>query len=65
MLEQLTPSQLATLLNSAPIGMLLLDGDGKVSWMNDSLSEILGQRGQELIGKTATTANSDLRINYF
>ena len=61
MLEQLSPSQLATMLNSAPIGMLLLDGEGKVSWINDSLAEILGPRSQDLIGKSATTADSELR----
>lgn len=61
MLEQLNPSQLATMLNSAPIGMLLLDGEGKVSWINDSLTEILGPRSQELIGKSASTVSDDLR----
>lgn len=60
MLEQLSPSQLATMLNSAPIGMLLLDGDGKVCWINDSLGEILGPRSGELIGKTASTASGEL-----
>ena len=61
MLEQLNPTELATMLNSAPIGMLLLDKEGKVSWINDSLNEILGQRSQELLGKSAHNISDDLR----
>ena len=61
MLEQLTPSQLATMLNSAPVGMLLMDKKGTISWINDSLNEILGQRSQGLIGKTADTVSAELR----
>lgn len=61
MLEQLNPTQLSTMLNSAPIGMLVLDGEGKVSWINDNLAEILGERCQELTGQSATTVTDSLR----
>lgn len=61
MLEQLNPSQLSTMLNSAPIGMLLLDAEGKVSWINHSLEEILGQRTQDLLGKSSSTIGDELR----
>ena len=61
MLEQLNPSQLNTMLNSAPVGMLLLDAEGKVSWINHNMEEILGQRSQDLLGKSATTVDNSLR----
>jgi diguanylate cyclase (GGDEF)-like protein len=61
MLEQLNPTQLSTMLNSAPIGMLVLDSEGKVSWINDNLAEILGERCQELMGQSATTVTDSLR----
>jgi len=61
MLEQLNPSQLSTMLNSAPIGILVLDSEDKISWINESLAEILGPRGQNLLGKSAATVDGDLR----
>lgn len=61
MLEELKPSQLTTMLNSAPIGMLVINKQGEVSWINDSLSEILGSRCQDLLGKTAATVDNRLR----
>ena len=61
MLEQLSPSQLATMLNSAPIGMVLLDSKGNVDWINESLAEILGDRCQQLLGQSATTVSAELR----
>jgi len=61
MLEQLNPSHLTTMLNSAPVGMLLLDAEGKVSWINHNMKEILGQRSQNLLGQSATTVDNSLR----
>ena len=60
MLEELSPSQLTAMLNAAPIGILLLDGEGKVTWMNNSLAESLGPRQQKLLGTSAATVDSDL-----
>ncbi len=61
MLEKLKPAHLTTMLNSAPTGILLLDGDGKVSWINDTLTETLGSRSHLLIGMTPTTVDHALR----
>ncbi|MFO7604249.1 MAG: diguanylate cyclase [Gammaproteobacteria bacterium] len=61
MLEQLTPPQLISMLNAAPIGVLLLDADGKVNWMNERLAEALGPRGLALIGAAVDNVDDDLR----
>lgn len=43
---------LSELLASSPTGMLILAADGRLSWANETLADMLGCTTQELIGKT-------------
>lgn len=43
------------LLQSGPAGILLLNGQGRVRWVNDTLLNWLGVTGEELIGKDANS----------
>mgnify|MGYP001824338229 CR=1 FL=1 len=61
MLEKLDTSTLAQVMESCPVGMLLLDNDNTVRWMNDSLSEILGSRAQLLHDNNAEQVDEDLK----
>jgi diguanylate cyclase (GGDEF)-like protein len=40
-----------TLLQDLPTGMLLLDEDGRISWLNDAISQLLDMPAAELLGK--------------
>ena len=41
-----------TLLQDLPFGLLLLDRDGRISWLNDTMSRLLGMPGSDLLGKS-------------
>ena len=41
-----------TLLNHLPVGLLLLDQNGRIAWLNDDISELLAAPASDLIGKT-------------
>lgn len=42
-----------TLLQDLPLGLLLLDQDGRITWLSDAMSELLDIPANELIGKSA------------
>ena len=43
-----------SLLEHLPFGLLLLDQDGRASWLNTTMQEMLDLPASEVIGKTAT-----------
>ena len=53
MLEKLETSTLSEIMQSCPIGLLLLDNNNTVRWMNDALREMLGERATLLHDKNA------------
>jgi diguanylate cyclase (GGDEF)-like protein len=61
MLEKLDTSTLTQVMESCPVGLLLLDNNQTVRWMNDSLNEILGSRAQQLHDKTPDQVDEHLR----
>lgn len=42
-----------TLLQNLPIALLLLDPGGRISWLNDTMTGLLGVPGADLLGKPA------------
>lgn len=61
MLEKLDTSTLTQVMESCPVGLLLLDNNQTVRWMNDSLKEILGSRAQQLHDKNPDQVDEHLR----
>ncbi len=61
MLDQLTDQQLKSLLNSAPVGLMALDSQGQISWLNDTMAGFAHQPTDALLGKTAETVDEVLR----
>ena len=51
-MEQYAMTQIdQTLLQDLPIGLLLFDVDGRISWLNDAASDLLDTPAAELVGK--------------
>lgn len=61
MLDKLDTSTLNQIMESSPAGILLLDENKTVRWMNESLNEILGSRAQQLHDKNAELVDESLR----
>lgn len=61
MLEKLDNATLADIMDSCPVGLLLLDNNKTVRWMNDSLAEMLGSRAQQLNDKSAEQVDELLK----
>lgn len=54
MLDKLDSSALQQIAAASPIGILLRDAHGRISWMNNALGEILGDdRRDQLLNKSA------------
>jgi len=51
MLEKLETTTLSDIMQSCPIGLLLLDNNQTVRWINDTLSQLLGSRATLLHDK--------------
>ncbi|MDZ7803518.1 diguanylate cyclase domain-containing protein [Thiohalophilus sp.] len=52
MLDKLDPARLQQIIRACPAGILLLDNQGRVSWVNDALGEMLGEtRCAQLLNK--------------
>jgi diguanylate cyclase (GGDEF)-like protein/PAS domain S-box-containing protein len=63
-MEQSAMTQIdQTLLHHLPIALLLLDPDGRISWLNDTMSRLLGLPAAELLGRpTAELPESAQRL---
>ena len=61
MLEKLDTATLADIMESCPVGLLLLDNNKTVRWMNDSLAEMLGSRAELLHDKAAEQVEDILK----
>lgn len=59
-MKQMTLTAVQDALQSAPIGILLLDDKNCIQWHNDTLPQLLGI-DQQLTGKSATTLKDELR----
>ena len=43
-----------TLLQDLPVALLMLDPDGRISWLNDTMSQLLGMAAADLLGRPVT-----------
>ncbi len=62
MMDKLDKSQLRQIIDLSPVGILLQDNDGKVSWINDTLSELLGEdRTGQLLNQSVSEVPEPLQ----
>lgn len=64
MLEKLEITTLSDIMQSCPIGLLLLDNNKTVRWMNDTLSEMLGSRARLLHDKNISQVSDPYKALY-
>ena len=61
MMDQFDKQQLLTILQSNPLGMMLIDADGKVGWVNDNFPIISGISSLQVLGKTVDSIPAEYR----
>ncbi|MGD8484872.1 MAG: diguanylate cyclase [Thioalkalispiraceae bacterium] len=61
MLDKLQADTLTDIMQSCPVGMLLLDENKRVSWMNDTLRNLLGSRASLLHDKQVEQVSEPYR----
>lgn len=61
MLEQLNKTQLQRLFKSCPVGILLLDKKGVISWVNDAVVGMIGMPAEDLQGLSVHNVPEDLK----
>ncbi len=54
-------TQLSSALQSAPIGILILDAKGNIQWFNDTLPDLLDISSDQLAGKAIDEIDASLR----
>ncbi len=50
----LDTEELVRLLHTAPMGILIQDQEGRVSWVNDTLTRLLDLPGEDIMGRTVS-----------
>ena len=50
----LDTAELVWLLHAAPVGILIQDSEGRISWVNDTLAGQLGLQSQNLVGRSVS-----------
>ena len=61
MLNTLDTAQYQQLLENCPTGMMLIDQDGRVQWINTALRNWLGAKADSVLQQTADTSPSELQ----
>jgi diguanylate cyclase (GGDEF)-like protein len=51
MSDALTPQTVEAMLGNAPIGIMILDVDNRVEWINPTLSELINVQADQILGK--------------
>lgn len=59
MMDQFDKDQLLQLLQTNPLGMMLIDPQGKVGWVNDNFPIISGISSLQVLGKTVDTVPAE------
>jgi len=54
MSDTLAPQNMDEVLSNAPIGIMLLDENNKVSWVNDALLAMVNTSREQLVGKSSS-----------
>jgi len=52
MSEALTPETIEAMLGNAPIGIMVLDADNKVEWINPTLTTMINMAADQILGKS-------------
>lgn len=60
-MDQIDKQQLLDILQANPLGMMLIDPQGTVSWVNDNFPVISGISSLQVIGKTSETVPAEYR----
>jgi len=61
MMDQIDKDQLIKILQGNPLGMMLIDPQGTVGWVNDNFPIISGISSLQVIGKTVDTVPAEYR----
>jgi diguanylate cyclase (GGDEF)-like protein len=61
MLNTLDTAQYQQLFEACPIGLMLIDQDGKAQWLNPALRKWLGAQADTILQQTVDTAPSELQ----
>ena len=61
MLNTLDTAQYQQLLDNCPMGLMLIDQDGKAQWINSALHNWLGAKADSILQQTADTAPAELK----
>lgn len=61
MMDQLDKQELLSILQGNPLGMMLVDTQGTVAWVNDNFPIISGVSSLQVLGKTAETVPVEYR----
>ena len=59
MMDRIDKEELLNLLQTNPLGMMLIDPQGKVGWVNDNFPVISGISSLQVIGKTVDTVPAE------
>ena len=61
MLTDLTNEQLQALFSNSPIGMVMLDTRGSITWANETLLKYTNRERSDWVGQSVTSIGEDLR----
>ncbi len=61
MMEKINLDTARNVLTKAPVGILMLDAEGRIQWHNDTLLELLGLEASQLDGMASDTLAADLK----
>ena len=64
MIGQLSATQVESLAQTSPLGMMLLDGTGQTVWLNDLLKDMLGDRADSVLNHKVDEVPEDLQSLY-
>jgi len=59
-MEQTSLAELANALQQAPLGIILMDADGRIEWHNQTLAEMLDVAPDQLTGKSVTDLSREM-----
>ncbi|MDH5572110.1 MAG: GGDEF domain-containing protein [Gammaproteobacteria bacterium] len=64
MVGQLSATQLESLIQASPLGMMLLNNSGQAIWMNDLLKDILGEQADSILNHSVDEVPETLQSMY-
>lgn len=65
MINSLSTEQSHQLVDSCPVGLLLLDEEGRIRWINTALRDWLGNRASEIEDRNVDEVSNDLKALFY